>query len=90
MPLMDNIARLRAIATSERVPVETIRGIQGDVLLVLGEVKEILGEGHVYYGGISDLAGVLSQKLDEAIAAAEAWGNSIEDTADLLEMGGSR
>jgi len=89
MSIHDDIRRLRAIATSERIPIETIRGLQGDILLVNSEVREILGDGHGFYHGIGATAAELSAKLDEAIAAAQEWESAIHDAADRLEQGGN-
>lgn len=85
MSIYDDIHRLRGIASSERIPIETIRGLQGDILLVNSEVREILGEGHGFYHGIGAVAAELSAKLDEAIAAAQEYENAIHDAADRLE-----
>jgi hypothetical protein len=84
MSMMDDIRRLHAIASSERIPIQTIQGMQGDVLLVNSEVKAILGEGHGFYHGIGATGAAYSEKLGEALAAAEEWASAIHDAADKL------
>lgn len=86
MSIQDDIHKLRGIASSERIPIETLRGIQGDILVVNAEVKDILGEGHGFYHGIGARAAALSAALDTAIGAAQGWESSIHDAADNLEQ----
>lgn len=87
MSIQDDIEKLRALASSERIPVELIALIQEGLLQMNSEVAAILGDGHAFYEGIGAKAATINEKLSEAQAACLEYETAIHDAADKLERG---
>lgn len=84
MTIMDDVARLRSIASSDSFPTGTLQYVQNQVNAITGEVAGVLGPALVSSLGVNVTGGAVVTALQTAVAALEEYKSAINDAADRL------
>lgn len=85
MSMMENVAALRMIAQSDRIPFAALNFIKNSIVDTNTVIKKIVGESVGFYHGIGAAAAGLDAALDAALAACAEYESAIHDAADAIE-----
>jgi hypothetical protein len=88
MSIMDDVNKLRAIASSEWIPIETIRIIQQNLLELNASIAGILGSQSAHFNQITPYSDAAGRHLEQALASFQGYESAIHDVADALEQSG--
>ena len=84
MTIMDDVARLRAIAGSDAFPTGTLLYVQTQLNAITLEVESTLGPALVSTLGVSVTSEAAIKAVETAIAACYEYKSAISDAADRL------
>lgn len=84
MTIMEDVARLRAIAGSDSFPTTTLRYIQTQLNEITAQVSEVLGGALVSSLGVGVTSSAVITSIETAVAACDEYKSAINDAADRL------
>lgn len=88
MATNDELAeRLRAIASSDRIPIGYIRAATDSLIGVGEEIMTILSPTSSHYSPVMGAMGEAQGQLDNALAALAQFERTLHDAADAHQAG---
>ncbi|MGW4127934.1 hypothetical protein [Amycolatopsis japonica] len=87
MSIQEEAERLRAIASSESIPVGVLLAAQQSLDSVLEQTMAVLGMQAQSFGNIAGFIGAAKQAIDSGITACQAVETAIHDAADYHARG---
>ncbi|GAA1030765.1 MULTISPECIES: hypothetical protein [Amycolatopsis] len=87
MSIQEEAESLRAIASSDHLPIGMVRQMQGNLQNIIAEVAHTLGRDSNGTHEIANCIGVASAKFEEVLGALQNVEKAIHDAADYHARG---